>query len=95
MAGVRRMMGHQQAPEELFHSFILEDHVPANYPLRKLDVVLNFERVRSVLSDHCSHTGRPSIDPELMLRMLLIGYAFGIRSERCLCSEVHLNLAYR
>lgn len=89
------MMGHQQAPEELFYKFRLEDHVPADHPLRKLDAVLNFECVRSGLAEHYSHTGRPSIDPELMLRMLLIGYAFGIRSERRLCSEVHLNLAYR
>src|SRR5579862_3499413 len=63
--------------------------------LRRLDAVLNFDRVRSALADHYSPTGRPSIDPELMLRMLLIGYAYGIRSERLLCSEVHFNLAYR
>lgn len=63
--------------------------------MRKLDAVLNFDRVRSALADRYSQTGRPSIDPELMLRMLLIGYAYGIRSERQLCSEVHLNLAYR
>ena len=57
--------------------------------------MLDFDRVQAVLANHYSHTGRPSIDPELMLRMLLVGYAFGIRSERQLCSEVHLNLAYR
>lgn len=88
-------MGTQRAPEELFYKFRLEDHVPVDHLLRKLDSVLNFERLRSVLTEHYSNTGRPSIDPELMLRMLLIGYAFGIRSERRLCSEVHLNLAYR
>ena len=89
------MMGKQDAPEELFYKFRLEDHVPADHPLRALDAVLNFDRTRKVLADHYSHTGRPSIDPELMLRMLLVGYAYGIRSERQLCSEVHLNLAYR
>ena len=61
----------------------------------QLDAVLNFDRARTVLAGHYSHLGRPSIDPELMLRMLLVGYAYGIRSERQLCSEVHLNLAYR
>lgn len=89
------MMGKQNAPDELFYKFRLEDHVPTDHPLRALDAVLDFDRVRAVLADHYSHTGRPSIDPELMLRMLLVGYAFGIRSERQLCSEVHLNLAYR
>ena len=73
----------------------MEDHIPDDHLLRKLDAVLNFDRVRSVLADRYSPIGRPSIDPELMLRMMLIGYAYGIRSERRLCSEVHLNLAYR
>jgi transposase len=89
------MMGRQNAQEELFYGFRLEDHVPVDHLLRKLDAVLNFDRVRSTLASRYSQTGRPSIDPELMLRMLLIGYAYGIRSERQLCSEVHLNLAYR
>jgi transposase len=89
------MMGKQNAPEELFYKFRLEDHVPADHLLRALDAVLDFDRVRTVLVDRYSHTGRPSVDPELMLRMLLVGYAYGIRSERQLCSEVHLNLAYR
>jgi len=89
------MMGRQSAQEQLFHSFRLEGHIPGDHLLRKLDLVLNFDRVRSVLSGRYSSTGRPSIDPELMLRILLIGYVYGIRSERQLCSEVHLNLAYR
>ena len=89
------MMGRQDSQEQLFYTFRLEDHVPGDYLLRQLDGVLNFERVRSALASHYSATGRPSIDPELMLRMLLIGYAYGIRSERQLCSEVHLNLASR
>jgi transposase len=93
--GERAMMGEQDAPEELFYRFRLEDHVPTDHPLRALDTVVNFEHVRTVLAEYYSHTGRPSIDPELMFRMLLIGYFFGIRSERQLCNEVHLNLAYR
>src|ERR1700687_5330959 len=89
------MMGRQKAPEKLFYQFRLEDHVPANHPLRQLDAVLNFDQTRTVLAGHYSPIGRPSIDPELMLRILLVGYAYGIRSERQLCNEVHLNLAYR
>lgn len=89
------MMGRQRTPEELFYRFRLEDHVPGDHLLRQLDAVLSFDRARGVLAEHYSHTGRPSVDPELLLRMLLIGYAYGIRSERQLCSEVHLNLAYR
>jgi transposase len=89
------MMGRQNAPEKLFYQFRVEDHVPCEHPLRQLDAVLKFDRVRTVLAGHYSRKGRPSIDPELMLRMLLVGYAHGIRSERQLCAEVHLNLAYR
>jgi transposase len=63
--------------------------------LRKIDTVLDLSSLRSQLAPHYSHTGRPSIDPELMIRMLLIGYCYGIRSERRLCEEVDLNLAYR
>jgi transposase len=89
------MMGRQNGQEKLFHQFRLEDHVPSDHPLRQLNAVVKFHEVRTVLAGHYSSKGRPSIDPELMLRMLLIGYAYGIRSERQLCNEVHLNLAYR
>ncbi len=89
------MMGRQNAAEELFYKFRLEDQIPADHLLRSLEAVLDFDRVRAVLAAHYSHTGRPSIDPELILRMLIVGYAYGIRSERRLCEEVHLNLAYR
>jgi transposase len=89
------MMGRQGAPANSLYPFRLDDYVPADHLLRQLDAVLHFNRVRTVLAEHYSHTGRPSIDPELLLRMLLIGYAYGIRSERQLCREVHLNLAYR
>jgi transposase len=81
------MMGRQSAQENLFYSFRLEDHIPGDHMLRRIDAVLNFGCVRTALADRYSPMGRPSIDPELMLRMLLIGYADGIRSERLLCSS--------
>lgn len=90
------MMGRQdtgQAP--LFYSFNLEDHVPTNHLLRGIDRFLDLSELHEHLAPHYSHTGRPSVDPALLIRMLIVGYCFGIRSERRLCEEVHLNLAYR
>ena len=78
----------------MFYSFNLEDHVPANHLLRGINQFLDLSDLRAYHFVY-SHTGRPSIDPELMIRMLIVGYCFGIRSERRLCEEVHLNLAYR
>src|ERR1700689_4643610 len=89
------MMGRQDEPEQLFYAFRLEDHVPADHLLRGIDAVLDLGKIRASLAPYYSSTGRPSIDPELMIRMLIVGYSFGIRSERRLCEEVHLNLAYR
>jgi transposase len=90
------MMGRQQAGQApLFYAFNLEDHVPANHMLRGIDRFLDLSELHTHLAPHYSHTGRPSIDPALMIRMLIVGYCFGIRSERRLCEEVHLNLAYR
>lgn len=90
------MMGRQGGNQEpLFYSFSLEDHVPADHLLRGIDHFLDLSELRPHLAPHYSNTGRPSIDPALMIRMLVIGYCFGIRSERRLCEEVHLNLAYR
>jgi transposase len=89
------MMGTQAAPEQLFYDFCLEDHVPNDHLLRRIDPFLNLSEVRATLKPYYSHLGRPSIDPELMIRMLIVGYCLGIRSERRLCEEVHLNLAYR
>ena len=90
------MMGLQGGQQdELFYSFSLESHVPADHLLRGIDRCLDLSELRQQLAPYYSHTGRPSIDPELMVRMLLVGYSFGIRSERRLCEEVHLNLAYR
>ena len=90
------MMGSQDGEQErLFYSFSLEDHVPKDHLLRGIDRFLDLSELRGQLAPFYSHTGRPSIDPVLMIRMLVIGYSFGIRSERRLCDEVHLNLAYR
>lgn len=90
------MMGARTVMQEaLFYSFSLEDHVPQSHLLRAVDHFVDLSGIREKLRPFYSETGRPSIDPELMIRMLLIGYCLGIRSERRLCEEVHLNLAYR
>jgi transposase len=90
------MMGARQvAQEPLFYEFSLEGHVPAGHVLRAIDGFVDLGSVRAHLAPFYSSTGRPSIDPELLIRMLIVGYCFGIRSERRLCEEIHLNLAYR
>jgi transposase len=90
------MMGARQvAQEALFYEFSLEGHVPAGHVLRAIDGFVDLGSVRAHLAPSYSSTGRPSIDPELLIRMLIVGYCFGIRSERRLCEEIHLNLAYR
>jgi len=90
------MMGERRVGQEaLFYEFSLERHVPADHLLRSIDRFVELSGARAHLQPFYSEIGRPSIDPELMIRMLLIGYCCGIRSERRLCEEVHLNLAYR
>ncbi len=90
------MMGQLPSGQQrLFYSFNLEDHVPPQHLLRIIDQCLDLSDLRAHLADFYSPIGRPSIDPELMVRMLVVGYCYGIRSERRLCEEVHLNLAYR
>ena len=90
------MMGERtEVQEALFYEFSIERHVPADHPVRSIDRFVDLSGLRSHLKPFYSKIGRPSIDPELMIRMLIIGYCFGIRSERRLCEEVHLNLAYR
>jgi transposase len=90
------MMGHQQVEQAaLFYEFSLERHVPVDHLLRSIDRFVELGELRRELAGFYSAIGRPSIAPELMIRMLLVGYCFGIRSERRLCEEVHLNLAYR
>jgi transposase len=90
------MMGRQRGGQKkLFYSFNLDDHVPSDHLLRGIDQFLDLGDLHRHLAPYYSHTGRPSIDPQLLIRMLIVGYCFGIRSERQLCEEVHLNLAYR
>ena len=90
------MMGKRLVMQEsLFYEFRLEDHIPSDHLLRRIDCFVDRSGLRQRLAGFYSTTGRPSVDPELIIRMLLIGYCLGIRSERRLCEEVHLNLAYR
>src|ERR1700730_14061844 len=90
MGGERR-----SGQNALFYDFSLERHVPAEHLLRSIDRFVDLDGVRQELAPFYSAIGRPSVDPELMIGMLIAGYCFGIRSERRLCEEVHLNLAYR
>src|SRR5215471_3407950 len=90
------MMGrlnHDQ--EQLFYSFRLDEAVPEDHPIREIAAVLDLSWVHCELASYYPNFGRPSIDPALMIRMLVVGYVFGIRSERALCREVAVNLAYR
>ena len=90
------MMGRQggdQAP--LFYAFNLDQHIPSDHLLRNIDRFLDLSDIHQHLAPYYSEVGRPSIDPALMIRMLMVGYCVGIRSERRLCEEVHLNLVYR
>ena len=77
------------------HEVRLEDRIPTGHLLRRIDAILDLGFVHGVMAPHYARGGRPSVDPELLLRMLLVGYLYGVRSERRLCEEVDLNLAYR
>ena len=81
--------------EQFFYQYRLDDLVPADHLVRRLDAMVDLSWLRQELAPYYSHTGRPSIDPELMVRMLLVGYVFAIRSERQLRSELQVNMAYR
>src|SRR5579863_8287392 len=90
------MMGRLKSDQgQLFYEFHLSDAVPEDHLVRKIDTALDLSWLRSELAPQYSSMGRPSIDPELMIRMLVVGYVFAIRSERLLCREVQVNLAYR
>src|SRR5881275_30458 len=93
--GLLLMMGNHSRSESLFHYFRLEDQVPENHLLRLIDRHVNLEFIRAKLKDAYSDAGRPSIDPELLLRILLIGYVYGITSERKLVEELRMHLAWR
>src|ERR1700709_1766982 len=93
---MKPMMGERRVDQEhLFYELWLERHVPEAHLLRLIDRFVELDGLRRELAPFYSEMGRPSIDPELLIRMLIVGYCFGIRSERRLCEEVHLNLAYR
>ena len=89
------MMGHPSRSEALFYYFRLEDQVPENHLLRMIDRHVNFEFRRAKLKDSYSGAGRPSIDPELRRRLLLVGYLYGVTSERKLVEELGMHLAWR
>ena len=90
------MMGRlRREQEQLFYSFSLDEAVPDDHLVRAIAAVLDLSWVHGDLASYFSPFGRPSIDPTLMIRMLIVGYAFAIRSERALCREVQVNLAYR
>src|SRR5438309_1411015 len=88
VGGLLNMMGQHDCSEALFYYFRLEDQVPENHLLRLIEKHISFEFVREQLKDSYSETGRPSIDPELLLRILLIGYLYGVTSERKLVEEL-------
>ena len=89
------MMGEQARTESLFYYFRLEEQIPEDHLLRMLDRYIDFSFVRERLKTFYSSSGRPSIDPEVLLRLLLVGYLYGITSERRLLNEVRMHLAYR
>ena len=90
------MMGRREDGQgQFFYAFDLDKVVPPDHLVRQIDAVLDLSWIYKDLAPYYSHTGRPSIDPVLMMRMLIVGYVFAIRSERQLCSEVQVNLAYR
>ena len=90
------MMGRREGGQgQFFYTFDLDKVVPPDHLVRQIDAVLDLNWVHKELAPHYSHTGRPSIDPVLMIRMLIVGYVFAIRSERRICAEVQVNLAYR
>ena len=89
------MMGQQPRTESLFYYFRLEDQIPEEHLLRLIDRYVDLSFVRERLKSFYSSTGRPSIDPEVLLRLLLVGYLYGVTSERRLLEEVRMHLAYR
>jgi len=90
------MMGERLGRQDrLFYEFHLEDVVPCDHVLRRIDSVLDLSWLRRELSPFYSHTGCPSVEPELLIRMMLIGYCYSIRSDRRLCRTVALDLACR
>jgi transposase len=95
LGGLLVMMGQHARSESLFYYFRIEDQVPEDHLLRLIEHHVSFDFVREKLKGFYSETGRPSIDPELLLRILLIGYLYGVTSERKLVEELRMHLAWR
>lgn len=89
------MQGKKEFRQRIYYNINLDSLIPKNHLLRRLDKLVSFDFVRDITRDYYSHTGKPSIDPVVLVKMLLVGYLFDIRSERKLVEEISLNLAYR
>ncbi|GAI27638.1 unnamed protein product, partial [marine sediment metagenome] len=89
------MQGKKEFKQRIYYNINLDSLVPENHLLKRLEKLLSFDFVRDITRDYYSHTGKPSIDPVVLVKMLLVGYLFDIRSERKLVEEISLNLAYR
>jgi len=89
------VIGEKKKEERLFYYLRPEDLIPEDHILRLIDHYVDFSFIRTKVEHLYSHTGRPSVDPEVMMRMLLVGYLVGISSERRLCDEVGMHLGYR
>ena len=89
------MQGKKEFKQRIYYNINLDSLVPKDHFLKRLDKLISFDFVRDITIDYYSHTGKPSIDPVVLVKMLLIGYLFDIRSERKLVEEINLNLAYR
>ena len=88
------MMGIKSTQERMFYNFSLSSRIPEDHILRKVNQTIDLRFVRDLVADKYSHTGQPSIDPEVLFRMMLIGYLYGITSERRLAQDISLNMGY-
>ena len=89
------MMGTANTQTAMFQYTSVDQLVPADDPLRAIEAVIDWEVIRERLAPHYSAVGRPSIPPEQLIKAMLIGYLFGITSERRLMREIQVNLSYR
>ena len=88
------MMGIKSTQEKMFYNFRLSERIPEDHFLRKVNLVIDISFVRALVADKYSHTGQPSIDPEVLFKMMLIGYFYGITSERRLAEDISMNMGY-
>lgn len=89
------MQGKKEFNQRIYYNINLDSLVPDDHFLKRLESLISFDFVRDITRSYYSHTGKPSIDPVVLVKMLLVGYLFDIRSERKLVEEITLNLAYR